>query len=103
MKIKPWSEDKWFSTSGTIIKYDKVEHLILGFIGLFVTLLLIPEIGGCIFIWEVIALAWEAKDGFFPYGPDGKIEGFSIKDFIADNAGFIIAIALYFIITVLKW
>lgn len=41
-------------------------------------------------ILEILGIGWEIKDGLVPYGQMGKIDGFSWKDLIADNVGFLL-------------
>ena len=95
MKFLEWKRDKWNSTQGSYLKYDKLEHLLLGFIGLLATLIFIPagiwiDLG----FWILIGTTWEIIDGTFTY--DGiHIQGFSWKDLIADCFGFILAIIVY--------
>lgn len=113
-----WSCDDWYSENGTVLRSDKIEHVVLGLLGLLGTLLGIaayyslkglgaPDFevyfkGLC--VWEAIAVLWEIKDGVVPYGnippnPPSKggkrIEGFSFKDLLADNYGFLTAILLF--------
>lgn len=97
-KYKPWSLDKWDSTSGTILKYDKLEHLILAAI-LFWFWNVMPIASWCaivITLW--IGFVWEVKDGIKAYNPAGDIEGFSWKDFIANAVGIFLGYYIYRII-----
>lgn len=97
IKFVKWSDDRWKSEQGSIIKYDKLEHFILGFIGLFVTLILGAAFWLSLAIWVTVGFGYELKDGTVPY--DAKhIQGFSWKDFIADCLGFILAIIVWAII-----
>lgn len=93
---KRWQSDRWLSQNGTIqkgiLKYDKIEHLLLGFIF------------GLINIYLALALSVlkEIWDEFVPYQKYGWIggEGFSFKDLIADLTGIGIAVCLkIFILT----
>jgi len=94
MKFLPWNKDKWNSEQGSFIKYDKVEHMLLGFIGLSATLFIGGRLWLNLLMWIVIGISWEMKDGLFTY--DGThIQGFSWKDLIADCFGFIAAIIIY--------
>lgn len=106
MKFLDWDLDKWNSKQGSWIPYDKLEHFLLGFIGLLVTMIIILYTSDrdgisihnfyAIFIWVMVGFLWEVKDGLFSY--DGiHIQGFSWKDFIADCFGFIAAIVVYFL------
>ena len=91
MKFIPWNRDKWLSREGTLIPFDKIEHFILGFLGIIIGILLIgihPEI--IIIIGVIAAVGWEIKDGIFSYG-------FSWKDLIADVVG----IGIGYLITLL--
>lgn len=91
MKFEKWSDDKWLSKNGTILPYDKLEHFFLGALGLliFIYLLSLSLIVSLV-ILESLGIAWEIKDGLIPYDKEGNVEGFSWKDLIADNAGFLI-------------
>jgi len=88
----PWKDDHWLSEQGTILRYDKLEHLILAFIGLYVTLLLFASsmfmVLLCVIVWEFIGVGWEIYQAYFSHG-------FSMKDFIADNIGFMLAAVLF--------
>jgi hypothetical protein len=81
MKFIPWHEDKWLSREGTLIPFDKLEHFILGLLGVLLGVLLLGILPATMIIISVIvAVAWEIKDGIFSIG-------FSWKDLIADIAG----------------
>ncbi|MFQ5584819.1 MAG: hypothetical protein ACE5GL_10325 [Calditrichia bacterium] len=88
MKILDWNKDKWFSRNGSIIPFDKLEHFLLGLIGMIagISLLGFSAITTFIFL-ELVAIGWEMKDGIVP--AKGYIEGFSLKDLFADNLGFL--------------
>lgn len=92
MKFLPWKEDRWLSKNGSIIVYDKLEHLAGSFI--LCTLIAWPFGPG----WGAgaamaLGLLWELKDGFQPYDrKTGAIEGFSWKDLIADAAGVLLGL-----------
>lgn len=89
------------STSGTILKYDKLEHFILSYFGLLINFILTffilnKSVTFSLFIkviifWEVIGLLYEIKDGFYSHG-------FSWVDFFANNLGFMLAIITFGII-----
>lgn len=88
MKIIPWNQDKWLSREGSVLPYDKLEHLILALLGVMggVLVLKISLPVTMIFI-AALGLAWEIKDGFYSHG-------FSGKDFLADIAGIAVGYAL---------
>ena len=91
MKFLKWSDDKWLSKNSSILPYDKLEHLILGALGMFIGIYWIGfSVLTSLIILEILGIAWEIKDGLVPYNKKGNIEGFSWKDLIADNVGFLI-------------
>jgi hypothetical protein len=86
--IARWRKDTWTSTEGTIqwgyFRYDKVEHLILGFlIGLWSILLAIG-----------LNVGKESWDEFVPSSKFGKFggDGFSFHDLIAGLIGTALAL-----------
>lgn len=87
----PWSRDKWLSTSGAILHYDKLEHLLISAILTYVATLFMPIAFACI-LTLFIGYLWEVKDGYMPYEIYGWWggEGFSWKDLIADSVGIAI-------------
>ena len=101
MKFLPWEKDRWNSENGSYLRYDKLEHFILGFAGLFVTWfagLVFSAPAGfyplTILIWLGIAALYEMYNGYIPYV--GKlIEGFSWKDLMAGAAGIFAAAAVF--------
>lgn len=97
--FKPWHKDKWLSKSGTVIKYDKLEHLILATL-LFWFWNAMPILWWCaagITWW--IGFVWEVKDGIHAY--DGiNVEGFSWKDLIANTAGIALGYLIYLNVSV---
>jgi len=96
MKFLKWSDDNFRSTQGSYLAYDKLEHFLLGFLGLCVTLFFFDFLSSII-VWLSLGIAWEIKDGLLTY--DGKnVQGFSWGDLIADCLGFVLAIILYTII-----
>lgn len=100
MKFKKWSDDKWLSRSGSILPYDKLEHLILGALGIFISIYWIGlSLLTSLIILEVLGIGWEIKDGMFPYNKKGDIEGFSWKDLIADNGGFLLGYMLIYLVS----
>lgn len=97
MKFLKWLEDKWLSRNGTILPFDKLEHLILGAIGLLICIYLIGlSLVLSIVILELLGIGWEIKDGLLPNNT-GNIEGFSWKDLIADNVGFLVGYAISYL------
>jgi hypothetical protein len=90
-KFQPWDQDKWFSSQGSILKYDKLEHLILSVIGVLVSVFLLKiEILLTFSLILLLGIAWEIRDGLIKNG-----QGFSKKDLIADFIGLLIG---YFLI-----
>ena len=81
-----YKDDSWSSEVGSILKYDKLEHFILGFIGYFVTRFFFG-FWATLLIWEALGTGWEIKDGF--------ITRFSPKDWVANNYGFLVAESLF--------
>jgi len=80
-----WQKDRWYSTSGFIIKYDKVEHAMF-----FGGITLLSDNG-----WKyalALGLANEVKDALLPYEKYGWIggEGFSYKDMLANCGGVLV-------------
>ena len=78
--------DKWLSTQGLILKYDKLEHLLF-----FGALTLLGD------NWWMYATALnfgnEVKDVLLPWQKYGWIggNGFSVKDFLAGCVGTVLA------------
>lgn len=90
-KFLPWNKDEWLSTQGTILKYDKLEHLILAVLGVIVFVYIFNlELYLSLALTLLLGIIWEIRDGLIKNG-----QGFSIKDLIADFAGILIS---YFII-----
>lgn len=88
MKILDWNKDKWCSRNGSIIPFDKLEHFLLGLIGMIAGISLLGFSAIITFmVLELLAIGWEIKDGIIP--TKGYIEGFSLKDLFADNLGFL--------------
>ena len=89
-KFLPWKQDEWFSTQGTIINYDKLEHLLLSVFSVIILVYFLKfEIFLSLAITFLIGITWEIRDGLIKNG-----QGFSRKDLIADFAGIMLA---YFI------
>ena len=87
-----WSEDSWFTKQGVIIKYDKIEHAVLGGC-LAVAVYAISRSWISTFVWSTtLNCLWEIKDGFLEWERFGWIggDGFSWKDFIASEVGILI-------------
>lgn len=90
-RFTPWHSDKWTGAGGTVIKYDKAEHLVGA--GLLEMALFFALPKGTKKYSVPIALGagliWEVKDGFLDHRRYGWIgaEGFSFKDLIADAVG----------------
>ncbi len=83
-----WDKDKWFSRHGTIIPFDKIEHMIGSAILAYLFTLFLPVNWACLTAFAC-GLLWEIKDGFLHwevYGWWGG-EGFSWKDLAADCLG----------------
>ena len=96
-KIKYWGEDSFLSANGTILKYDKLEHAILGFSGMLAVLIWIKPYGlqQIILIWlgwNVVGLLWELFQVFV------QKQVLEIKDIAANNAGFVLAAIVYIVI-----
>ena len=90
-KFQPWDQDEWFSSQGSILKHDKLEHLILSIIGVLIAVFLLKiEILLALSLILLLGIAWEIRDGLIKNG-----QGFSKKDLIADFTGLLI---VYFLI-----
>jgi hypothetical protein len=83
------ARDKWKSTDGMFLKYDKIEHgvgsLLLFWLLSFLFLSTTESASGSF----LAGVAWELKDGHLPYEKWGWFggEGFSIKDIAANSIG----------------
>jgi VanZ family protein len=85
-KFQPWDQDEWLSSQGSILKYDKLEHLLLSVIGVLIAVFLLKiEILLALSLMLLLGIAWEIRDGLITNG-----QGFSIKDLIADFIGVLI-------------
>ena len=88
--VKHWRQDSFFSRNGTVLVYDKLEHFLLGFTGMLITLFILKRVPlqEFVFLWIVwngIGLLWE----YFQFvSRDYEAEP---KDVIANNIGFILA------------
>ena len=93
-KFLPWDQDEWFSTQGTIIKYNKLEHLLLAVLGVILLVYILNlEIFISLAIIFLIGIIWEIRDGLIKNG-----QGFSRKDLVSDLIGVLIS---YLIISIL--
>ncbi len=89
-----WHEDSFLSRNGTIFVYDKLEHVILAFIGMVITSFFIMEKNIRIFLllwaaWNVIGVLWEIFQLVIQNQP------IQIKDIAANNIGFLLSFFLY--------
>ena len=94
-KFYPWSKDRWLSRDGSILPWDKVEHLILGLI----LIVVIRAVAHGVWwtdlgLFSVVAVGWEIRDGLMSH----QTGGFSWKDLIADYVGYALGLALYFVV-----
>ncbi len=95
--ITYWRNDSFWTTNGSILKYDKVEHAILGFVGMFVTLWVIPDksiqLTILIFVvWNIIGILWEIGQLIFQKFP------IEVKDLAANNVGLVLAGCLNYLL-----
>lgn len=81
----PWEQDRFNSTNGLVLKYDKLEHALL-----FGGLTLLPKEHGRKYAFA-LGLGNEIKDALVPYEKYGRIggEGFSWKDLFANVVGIV--------------
>ncbi len=90
-KFLPWNQDEWFSTQGTILKFDKLEHLILSVLAVtFLVYIVNFELFISLAITFLIGIAWEIRDGLVKNG-----QGFSRKDLIADFVGILLVYSIF--------
>lgn len=93
-KFLSWTQDQWLSKQGTVLKYDKSEHLILSVLGVFLLVRVLKlEIFFSLALVFLIGIIWEIRDGLIKNG-----QGFSKKDLIADFAGILIAYFLFYLV-----
>ena len=88
MKFLPWKEDLWLSRNGNVLVYDKLEHFLIAAALMMLGVVFFPTAEQWHVALAVLALGVfkEVYDGVIPY--DGEhIEGFSMKDVLADLAG----------------
>lgn len=87
-----WNSDKWDSKEGSIIPYDKIEHMIRdGVIFFLLVQLFSMSITAAMITTTSFAIIYEIKDGIFWQ----KTGGFSIKDVIAGLIGQLIMLILF--------
>lgn len=98
MKFLDWSRDYWTSREGsTFIRYDKLEHALLAFVGVLFLSAVLPftthlPVQACQMIVRAFGVLYEIYNGFVPYrGGGGMVQGFSWKDLIANEAGLRLA------------
>ncbi|NOX87979.1 MAG: hypothetical protein GXO77_03060 [Calditrichaeota bacterium] len=93
--IKYWRHDSFLTRNGTILQYDKLEHSIIAFGGMLITLLYFKPVAlqVALFIWLIwngIGLLWELFQFIV------KNNSVEIKDVAANNVGFILAIFVFY-------
>ena len=76
-----WADDSWFSQGGLILVYDKLEHLLSAFVGMYLLSRFIKKRYAAL-ICISASILWEVRDIFFA-------DGFSWRDLTADLAGII--------------
>lgn len=88
-----WSDDRWLSTQGAILHYDKLEHAIVSAVLTLIAMTFMPLVVACLVVLFLGSL-WEWKDSIMPYEKYGWIggEGWSWKDLIADSIGILIVL-----------
>ncbi len=92
--FKPWHEDSFLSGNGTLLRYDKLEHLILAFIAMAVTSQFISfkniQVFGLWFLfWNGVGMLWEVFQRLF------LKHLMEPKDIAANNAGFVLTLFFY--------
>lgn len=105
MKILPWEQDRWNSRNGNIIPFDKVEHVVRETL---LTGVALAFFGPQWAVWvavEAFGTLYEVYNGLVPYRkpepgePREKyIEGFSVKDWLANNGGIAAGTILYYLV-----
>ena len=90
-----WHEDSFFTKQGSILRYDKLEHAILGFAGMVFAKYIFNLSGIQLYaitwiIWNLIGVIWEI------YQLVAKKQLIQIKDIAANNIGFILSGFFYF-------
>jgi VanZ family protein len=89
-----WQDDSFLSKNGTILPYDKLEHAILGFLGMILSRYLLNVDGLQMFallwlIWNLIGIIWEI------YQLLAIKHLIQLKDIAANNIGFLLAVFFY--------
>jgi VanZ family protein len=96
--IKRWKRDSFLSRNGTILPYDKMEHLLLAFLGMLVSLLLwqarvsVQKFVFLWLVWNILGILWEYfqwQARRYPAEP---------KDVAANNLGFALAGLTYYLL-----
>lgn len=90
-----FAKDKWLSTDGLLLKYDKLEHMIFfAAVCAVLTWWQGPHVG----FWgaTIIGIGNEIKDALLPYQKYGWFggDGFSLKDLAANQTGIAILLIL---------
>ncbi len=87
------AKDNWDSRQGSIIPYDKLEHLVVWFL-IYLGLYLVSDYQTAFAGAIASGILWEMKDAVVPWEKYGWIggDGFSVKDLIADIAGILLAV-----------
>jgi hypothetical protein len=91
MKFLKWSKDHWLSKHGNILVFDKLEHFLFSAVFVIGCVRFLGfDLYSTLALGQVFGVLKEASDGIRPY--DGEnIQGWSWKDLIANNAGFLVA------------
>jgi len=86
----PWKYDRWLSTDGVVLRYDKLEHAVRD--GALFYLLSKTGTSNlvCFLVTTAVAVVWEIRDGF----AWRETDGFSYKDLLAGSAGQIVVLCL---------
>jgi VanZ family protein len=89
-----WKDDSFFTKQGSILKYDKLEHAILGFLGMLLTHYLFRLSGIQYYflawlIWNLIGIIWESYQYLV------QKQSIQIKDIAANNIGFFLSIIFF--------
>ncbi len=94
--IKRWKHDSFLSRNGTLLPYDKLEHFLLAFLGMFASLLWWNVRSGQKFVflwlvWNAVGILWE----YFQWQARRYL--LEPKDVAANNLGFVLAGAVYYL------
>lgn len=89
-----WRDDSFLSRNGLLLVYDKLEHALLGFLGMTFSALLFALSSVQIFfllwlIWNAVGLAWELAQCII------KKQMIQPKDIAANNIGFLLSFPFY--------